>query len=111
MRTFLAITFIFLGSKIFSQCTPYCFCDHDATPAGVIISHVHNKGEWMFSYRFSVENSNALRNGTRKVPADEMLNESKVAPTSMRSEMQMLMLMYGLSDKLSVMGMVEYERM
>jgi hypothetical protein len=72
---------------------------------------VHNKGEWMFSYRLSLENSNTLRNGTNKIDADGLLASGEAAPTKMRSEMHMLMLMYGVTDKISIMAMSSHDKM
>ena len=33
-------------------CNVSCHCIRNLTPAGVMISHVHPKNEWMVSYRY-----------------------------------------------------------
>jgi hypothetical protein len=65
----------------------------------------------MFSYRLSLDNSNTLRSGTNKINAPDLLASGEAAPTKMRSEMHMLMLMYGLTDRISIMAMTDHEKM
>lgn len=85
-----------------------CFCDNDLTPAGVMISHVHDKNEWMMSYRFMQMNMNGNQMGIKNIDSKTILKEYTSAPQIMQMNMHMLMLMYGLNDKLTIMGMLHY---
>jgi hypothetical protein len=95
---------------------------HD-TGASAHIHHGHGKGMWMFEYRFMRMSMDGLLDGTDEVntqdisgvlmadpsmPATSLGKEYRMAPTSMTMDMHMLMVMYGLTDKLSLMGMVNY---
>lgn len=74
-------------------------------PIGVMGDHVHNAGEWMFSYRFGYMNMEGLRSGTDSVSPQQALNSYMVAPTEMPMRMHMLGAMYGITDQLTVMAM------
>ncbi|MBI4945631.1 MAG: transporter [Bacteroidetes bacterium] len=78
------------------------------TPAGVMISTVHPKGTWMFSYTYmnTMMENNLV--GTNKVDDPFIYNHYIMSPQNMRMDMQMLMVMYGVSDKLNVMLMSNY---
>ncbi len=85
-----------------------CFCDNDLTPAGVMISHVHDKNEWMMSYRFMQMNMNGNQMGIKNIDTKTILKEYTSAPQIMQMNMHMLMLMFGLNDKITIMGMMDY---
>lgn len=102
------------SSKLYSQqsdesCsqTGIC-CGNDPSPAGVMISHAHARGEWMASYRFMhMRMDGVLANG-KLLGETAVLEKYQAYPTYMQMNMHMLMLMYGVSDKLTLMGMVNY---
>ncbi|MFL5729122.1 MAG: transporter [Cytophagaceae bacterium] len=79
-----------------------------SAPAGVYIDHVHTKHEWMFSYRYMQTNLRGILQGHAKTDASQIYNDYVMAPQSMKMQMHMLMLMYGLSDKITFMGMSSY---
>ena len=79
------------------------------------IYHTHPEGMWMFGYKLMHTNMNGLRDGTANVSVDKVIPMmgSKygymMAPTKMTMDMHMLMLMYGLSDRFTLMGMFNYQ--
>lgn len=82
----------------------------DHAPIGVMNDHNHKQGEWMMSYRYSRMGMDGHRAGTNNITTDEVLDDFMVAPLDMTMEMHMLGLMYGVSDDLTVMGMLPYTR-
>ena len=69
-----------------SQCDiENCFCDSDPTPAGVMISHVHNKGEWMVSYRFMQMKMQGNVMENQAIDTKEVLNHYSAAGENMNS--------------------------
>ncbi|MBT1073178.1 transporter [Pelotalea chapellei] len=81
------------------------------------IYHVHPAGMWMVSYKFMHVNMDGLQEGTTNIPAGVVSPQGSkpygfmMTPTRMSMDMQMLMLMYGVSDDLSVMAMASYQSM
>lgn len=78
------------------------------------IYHTHPKGMWMANYKFMHMVQSGLRNGTTDVPAENATPVGNqpfgfmMAPTSMTMDMHMVMVMYGLTDRLTLMGMGTY---
>ncbi|MFN3402622.1 MAG: transporter [Cytophagaceae bacterium] len=90
-------------------CGEFCCCVVDPSPAGVMISHVHPPKEIMISYRFMSMEMADIISGSRTVNSNEIFQKQYLmAPEGMRMDMHMLMLMYGLSRKLTLMGMLHY---
>lgn len=85
-----------------------CHCIRNLTPAGIMISHVHPKKEWMLSYRFSQMNMGApIQNGTT-ISKTDVYNQYLMYTPSMQMNMHMLMGMVGITDRWTVMGMLHY---
>ncbi|NOZ52491.1 MAG: alpha amylase [Gammaproteobacteria bacterium] len=99
--------------------------EHEHTSAAQASQHVHHShgvGAWMFEYRFMRMDMDGLLDGTDNVSTEEISGATMVggeaqktpgkdylmAPTAMTMDMHMLMAMYGVNDKLSVMGMLNY---
>ena len=84
----------------------------DHAPIGVMGDHLHNKGEWMASYRFMNMGMDGNRDGTDRLDESEVLLSGtglyRVAPTDMSMTMHMLGLMYATSDNLTLMAMIPY---
>ena len=84
----------------------------DHAPIGVMGDHLHNKGEWMASYRFMKMRMDGNRDGTDRLDESEVLlsgtGQYRVAPTDMDMTMHMLGLMYAPSDNLTLMAMIPY---
>ncbi len=92
-----------------STCTmPSCSCSDFVVPAGVMIGRVHDKGEWMISYRRMSMNMQGVQVGTTEVQSTAVFNKYLMSPSTMRMDMNMLMVMYGASDRLTLMAMGNY---
>jgi len=75
------------------------------------IHHTHPKGEWMIGYHYMRMNMEGNLDGTSDVSVPEIFAEGfMVAPTSMWMEMHMIHGMYGLTDKLTLMIVLPFER-
>ncbi|MGB1548408.1 MAG: transporter, partial [Alphaproteobacteria bacterium] len=80
----------------------------DHGPIGVMGDHNHKSGEWMLSYRYSRMEMDGNRDGTNDLSTAQVLNDFMVAPLDMTMEMHMFGAMYGVTDELTLMGMVPY---
>lgn len=89
-------------------CCHECACALDPMPAGVMISHIHKKNQWMISYRYMNMAMGAMQIGTEKVSDDYIFTRYLMSSDRMKMEMHMLMVMYGLSNRLTLMGMLHY---
>ncbi|MEM7359587.1 MAG: transporter [Pseudomonadota bacterium] len=83
-------------------------------PISVMGDHRHKQGEWMMSYRFMRMDMDGSRIGSNRVSARDTVGtmgnpgQFLVAPTRMPMDMHMVGLMYGLSDRVTLMGMFNY---
>ncbi|MFI5295557.1 MAG: nitrous oxide reductase accessory protein NosL [Thermodesulfovibrionales bacterium] len=79
------------------------------------IYHTHPAGMWMVNYKFMHMNMSGLRSGTSDVGMDSVgYKRDKpynymMIPTGMTMDMHMFMLMYGITDRLTVMAMANYQ--
>jgi hypothetical protein len=79
------------------------------------IYHTHPAGMWMVNYEYMHMDMRGLRHGTDYVSPNEVgfrRNKSydyMMIPTSMTMDMHMLMVMYGITDRLTVMAMGNYQ--
>ncbi len=80
-------------------------------PISVMGEHVHHKGEWMVSYRFMFMDMDGNRDSTSRLGVREVLGEYPVSPTKMDMEMHMLGVMYGVTDRVTVMAMMPFARL
>ena len=75
------------------------------------IHHTHERGEWMVGYSFMYMEMDGNRDGTKDRSAGSVIADGfPVTPTDMSMEMHMFHVMYGITDKLTVMVMVPYIR-
>jgi len=85
-----------------------------ALSSNVLGTHTHLKGEWMVGYHFHYMNMGGNKEGTDDVTETEVLTDGgavggsdggdfTVTPKDMYMQMHMLMLMYGLSDDVTMM--------
>lgn len=91
---------------------------HSKNPGGVMGGHMHNKGEWMVSYRYMHMDMHGSRDGTDDIDpltiATSVTNPLggpatfRVVPTDMTMDMHMLGAMYAPSDVVTVMVMANY---
>jgi hypothetical protein len=91
-------------------------------PIGVMAEHMHNKGEWMLSYRYQYMDMADNRIGDTEVSSDFIVQNVanrffgapgqpatlRIVPTSMTMEMHMFGAMYAPTDWLTLMFMGMY---
>ncbi len=81
-------------------------------PISVMADHTHNKGDWMFSYRFMTMNMNSLKQGSDDITSQTVFDEGySISPENMTMNMHMLGLMYAPSNKITLMAMTNYTSM
>jgi hypothetical protein len=85
-----------------------CYRPDYHAPIGVMIDHTHDKGAWMISYRYMNMNMRDYLQGDAKINKEKIYENYLMSSTSMIMQMHMLMVMYGLSDKITLMGMANY---
>ncbi len=115
MKFFIILSLLFfIANTCFSQsdttetCNASCICSTDPTPAGVMISHVHSKNEWMVSYRYMNMGMRGLLSGSKSISDNDVFTNYIMSPSTMRMDMHMLMGMYGITDRLTAMVMLNY---
>ncbi|MEO0369008.1 MAG: hypothetical protein AAF197_09520 [Pseudomonadota bacterium] len=83
-------------------------------PIGVMADHLMPKGDWMLSYRYMDMDMDGSRIGQNRVSAREIVGTGMnpgqflVAPTRMPMQMHMVGVMYGISDQVTLMGMLNF---
>ena len=90
-------------------------------PIGVMGSHLHDKGDWMVSYRYMRMEMSDMRDGTSNLTPEEIVGDAvrfpnptgapagfRVIPDEMTMQMHMLGGMYGATDWLTLMTMANY---
>lgn len=106
-----------LGTHAFADKRP-----DDHAPIGVMADHVHERGEWMFSYRYMSMAMEGNRIGDDRVSAETIATTVpnrffgipgqpptlRVVPTEMTMGMHMLGAMWAQSDRLTWMAMLRY---
>lgn len=94
-----------------TACGESCACesrpDHHA-PIGVMIDHGHSKGQWMLSYRYMNMSMRGALSGAAPMSSDRVLEQYIMSPGKMTMDMHMLMAMYGITDRITVMAMGSY---
>lgn len=108
----LVIALLFNGVQLLSQtCDSVDVCNcavEDLSPAGIMLGHEHPKGVWKVSYRYMNMMMGGILSGTTKVDDNFVFNKYIMSPQNMRMDMHMVMGMYGITDRLSVMTMFNY---
>ncbi|MFZ9847339.1 MAG: hypothetical protein ACO3EE_04220 [Flavobacteriales bacterium] len=90
-------------------CESHCCCSKEvALPAGIMLGHVHAKGEWMFSYRYMNMAMQGIQQGISAMSANDVFVSYLTAPEEMHMNMHMLMGMYGINNRLTLMAMLNY---
>ena len=89
-----------------------------AEPLAVMGGHVHDKGDWMLSYRYMTMHMEGNRDGTDRLSAEDIVTNFsnpnappagfRVVPTKMTMDMHMLGAMYAPTDWLTLMAMGNY---
>ena len=89
------------------SCSNAC-CVIDPTPAGIMVSNLHTKKELMFSYKFMHMNMGKMISGSSTFSDKKVYQNYLMASEKMYMNMHMVMAMYGLSNKITLMGMVSF---
>ncbi len=78
-------------------------------PISVMGDHYHSKGDVMFSYRFMRMNMENLLQGTSEITNAQAHNKGyMVTPLTMPMNMHMLGVMYGISNRFTLVAMAMY---
>lgn len=90
-------------------CNEYC-CFTETAPVGMMYTHLHPKGQWMLSYRYMYMSMGEMYDGNEKISNEEILNSYIMSSSHMNMQMHMFMAMYGLSERITLMAMLNYNR-
>jgi len=95
--------------------------EHDTATSAMHVHHGHGAGGFMFEYKIMRMEMGGLLQGSNSVstqsisgatmgmpPTNNSNTSYMMTPTDMTMDMHMLMAMYGLNEKISVMGMLHY---
>ncbi|QTY26866.1 transporter [Flavobacterium sp. CS20] len=74
-------------------------------PISVMGDHYHHKGEFMFSYRYMPMWMDGNIKEDNSISDSDIYSNFMIAPQEMQMDMHMLGVMYGVSDKLTLMLM------
>ncbi len=85
-----------------------CCSKEVGLPAGLMLGHIHPKGEWMISYRYMNMSMEGIQQGVSALSSDALFKSYVMAPEEMQMNMHMLMAMYGVNKRLTLMGMINY---
>jgi len=85
-----------------------CYRAEYYAPIGVMIDHSHDKGKWMISFRNMNMFMKNYLNGHTMQSLDKVYQTYPMASTKMNMNMTMGMVMYGLTDKVSLMVMGQF---
>ena len=89
-----------------TTCGGSCCCESSTqAPLGIMTDHIHGKGKWMASYTYMNMMMNGSRMGTSAASDNTVYKNYMMAPETMTMQMHMVMLMYGVTDKLTLMAM------
>ncbi len=102
---FLWISFGFHAQEDTLKCDQACHCIRNLSPAGVMINHVHPQGEWMVSYRYMQMQMGTPISGRSSVSQTDVFNSYLAYTPSMHMDMHMLMGMYGITNRITLMAM------
>ena len=112
MRKYISISFLTFLSVIYSS--QYSYSSEgtradDHAPISVMGEHIHEKGEWMVSYRYMRMEMEGNRDGNRELTnAETRARGFAVAPTDMSMDMHMFGIMRGITNNLTIMAMIPY---
>jgi hypothetical protein len=77
-------------------------------PHGIMVGKA---GRTMVSYHFMYDNLKGNLIGTKRLSTAEVLARFETAPTDMKMQMHMFMVMHSFTDKLTLMAMIPYTKM
>ena len=112
MKFFYALTLI--SSSFFSLTlaheSPWTAARPDGhAPISVMGDHMHKMGEWMVSYRYMTMDMEHLLRGSNSVTAvSQLTGMTSLVPTKMTMDMHMFGVMYAISKKWTLVGMLNH---
>lgn len=78
-------------------------------PIGVIGDHTLDAGgQFLISYRYNSMMFDGMRDGTGDVSTNQVLQNFQYAPTKMQNQRHMALIEYGVTDDLTILGMLPY---
>ena len=87
----------------------HCDCGtRNPLPAGVTTGHLHEKGQWMLSYYYMGMYMQGNQTGSTAQSDMAIADRYMMVPTRMTMNMHMVMAMYGLTNRLTLMAMGSY---
>ena len=117
MKLFTAITLIYtlIFSSLSAHEGPWTSARPDGHgPISVMGDHMHEMGEWMVSYRYMSMEMEGLLSGSSNVTSNSLLGtmmmpgDYDMVPIDMSMDMHMFGTMYAISNKWTLMGMINY---
>ena len=91
---------------IINTCSGMCCCaGNSQAPLGIMTDHIHNKGQFMLTYTFMNTAYQGNRIGNAKASDNEVYQKYMMSPETMSMNMHMIMAMYGITDRFTVMAM------
>ncbi len=106
----LFTTFVLPIAKSSAQWTSKRADGH--APIGVMLDHMHEQGEFMFSYRFMYMGMEGSRVDSDKIADADIISPTGqnflITPTKMPMAMHMLGMMYAPTDRVTLMVMANY---
>lgn len=95
------------GETATTSCPGSCCCSANTqAPLGVMTDHIHAKGTWMLSYTYMDSRMDGFHNNSG---SDMGANYTPtMVPQNMDMRMHMLMAMYGVTNRLTLMAMGGY---
>lgn len=97
-----------VASDSTQSCDESC-CSVDPSPAGIMMAQVHTKNQWMVSYRLMHMSMGAMQQGRQSISNEQVFQNYLMSANNMTMTMHMLMVMYGISDRFTLMGMAQYQ--
>ena len=108
LLVFLGLQSIVVSQETTESCDVSCHCIRNLTPAGVMISHVHPKNEWMLSYRYMQMGMGTPIQGRSAISELNVYTNYLGYTPSMRMDMHMVMGMVGITNRFTAMVMFNY---
>jgi len=111
-KIIFAIVFTIATTPIVSTANSSAPSEH--APITVMGDHLHERGEWMLSYRYMRMDMQDSRMGSKRITARDIVGTAdnpgqyRVAPDAMPMDMHMLGTMFGLNDRVTLMAMLMF---
>jgi hypothetical protein len=105
LQTFVATA---VERKDSTECNFNCCHPDVVAPAGIMTDHVHEKGKFGIAYSYMDMAMQGNQIGTKTVSDATIFKRYMMATSHMNMQMHMLMPMYGVTDRFTLMAMLSY---